>query len=137
MNRFFPLLTEGASQTQQFGDLLSVFLTFMLFACAIYGLYTAIRLRITLMLFPNKFIYPANCRAEDCLDEDGFIDYIIPRLMIWSLLMLVVAVAYTVNAFILMYDHWIIDIATIIVPVVVVGWLMFIQRASAKRFWGV
>ena len=137
MNRFFPTLTGTEIQNEQIVDLLSVLLAIMLFACAIYGLYSAIRLRVTMLLFPSKFLLPGNCRIEDCIDEDGFIDYIIPRLTAWSILILVIAIVYSLNAFVLFYGGWIIDIATIIIPSFAVGWLMFIQRASAKRFWGV
>lgn len=137
MNHFFPALTAGALQNGQVIDLLSIFLSVMVLGCAVYGLYAAIRVRVTYMLFPNKFLFPANCKMEDCLDEDGYIEYIVPRLMIWSILMLIVGIVYSLNAFVFFYGGWIIDIATIVVPVAVIGWLMVIQRSSAKRFWGV
>ena len=131
MNQFFPTLAA------QGFNMIDILISFMFFACAIYGLYTAIRVRVTYMLFPNKFLFPGNCSPEDCLDEDGFIDYIIPRLAIWSVLMLLVSVAYTLNNFVFHYGGLAVEIATVIIPILVIGWLMVIQRSSAKRFWGV
>lgn len=135
MNHFFAILT--ATQGDTFAGLLSIMLSAMLLGCAVYGLYAVIRLRVTYLLFPNKFLYPGNCKPEECLDEDGFIDYILPRLTVWSILMLIVGILYTLNAYVFFLVSWWIDIATIFVPLIVLGWLMAIQRTAAKRFWGI
>ena len=130
-----PTLTNANSMLN--GDFMTVLLSVMLVAAALYGLYTAIRLRVSCMLFPNKFLFPANCKIEDCLDEDGFIDYMTPRLMAWSIAMLVVGVAYVLNSFVFHFGGYTVELVSIFVPVVVIAWLMVMQRTAAKRFWGV
>ena len=68
--------------------------------CGIYGLYTAIKLRKLGKLFPNQLLVPKDAKPEHCLDEEGYIDYVFPRLLILSLLLVVV------GAFCLADGHW-------------------------------
>ena len=39
-----------------------------------------VRLNRTYELIPNKFIYPANCKPDLCVDPVGFIRFMTPRL---------------------------------------------------------
>ena len=119
-------------------NMLPLILLAMLLISAVYGLYTVIRLRRTLMLFPNKFLYPANCTHENCVDEDGFIDFILPRLTVLSVACLLLSVAF--GAWVLVFpqiQHWVLDLATLILPCGVFFWYMFVQKKAAKEFWGV
>lgn len=119
-------------------NMLPLILLAMLLISAVYGLYTVIRLRRTLMLFPNKFLYPANCTHENCVDEDGFIDFILPRLTFLSVACLLLSVAF--GAWVLVFpqiQHWVLDLATLILPCGVFFWYMFVQKKAAKEFWGV
>ncbi len=146
MNWILTLLTaatEAASETAQQSTsmdtigMLDILLMVMLFGCGIYSLYTVIKLRRTYYLEPNKFLYPANCKPEDCLDADGFIDYILPKLTICGILWLLSGIAFAVNNYVLKFEGWLVYTLTIIVPVAPFVWYMFIQRKSAKEFWGV
>ncbi len=134
-------LTETAQQTDAFGGMakfLDLFLLVTLFGCSIYGFYTVIRLRKTLFLFPNKFLYPNGCKPEDCLDEDGFIDYILPRLTLLSIGLLLLGIAYAVKIYVFPHvQHLAVEIATMLVPFGILLWYGFIQRKAFKLFWEV
>ncbi len=148
MNWFHTLLTAATEATEEviennptsamdLSGLLNVLLTVMLLVCGVYGLYTVIRLRRTYMLFSNKFLYPGNCKPEDCLDEDGFIDYIMPRLTILSIAMLVFGAAFVLNTYIFKLSTLWIDLATIILPFGSFLWYILVQRKAAKLYWDV
>ena len=121
---------DGASR------LLDMLLLVMLAMVAVYGLYTVIRLKKDYVLFPNKFIYPSGCTAEDCIDEGGYIDYIIPRLTILSVTCLILAIAYAVRMFVFPdVNHWVIELATLVLPVGILFWYAVIQNKVSKTFW--
>lgn len=48
--------------------------------CGIYCLYTWLKLVFTNRLFMNGILVPKGKTEKDCLDEEGYIDYIKPRL---------------------------------------------------------
>ena len=137
---FLTEATEAAEQGQvgMFDDMLDMFdilMLLLLLGIGFYGLYSAIRLRKEQLLFPNKFLYPGSCQPEECLDAGEFIDYITPRAIILSVLLLVIGALFALNAFVLHIDSWMIDLAMLIVPVGLLAWYGVIQRKAAKRFW--
>ena len=118
-------------------NILMIALLAMLLISGVYGLYTLIRLRRTLLLFPNKFLYPGNCSHENCIDEDGFIDFILPRLTVLSVVSLVLSLAFAAWIFLFpQVQHWVLDLAVLILPCGVYFWYMFVQKKAAKEFWG-
>lgn len=148
MNRFQLFLTEatqavteaaqettGQNALTDYSSILNVVLTVMLLGCGIYGIYTVIKLRRSYMLFPNKFLYPGNCKMEDCLDEDGFIDFILPRLTVLSIVMLILGIAFALNTYVFKISNWWTDLAIIILPCATFVWYIFIQRKAAKQYW--
>ena len=74
-----------------FEQMLNVMLVVMLGWAGVYAVYTAIRLNREYMLFPNRFLYPANCPPEACTDVTGFIAFQLPRLWILGILCLLLA----------------------------------------------
>ena len=66
----------------QLTNLLDWVMIVLLPAVALYLFYTVFRLRRDRVLFDNKLLYPGGCTKDDCIDPDGFIDYILPRLII-------------------------------------------------------
>lgn len=132
-------LLAVAQQQDMLGGMssvLDVVLLAILLFVGVYGLYTVIRLKRTYLLFPNKFLYPTGCTPETCLDEGGFIDYIIPRLTIMSVVCLVLAIAYGVRIYIFPdVKHFAIELATIILPAGVLFWYALIQNKVSKIFW--
>lgn len=75
--------SNGADLTQ-LTNILDWFMIVLLPAVALYLFYTVFRLRRDRVLFDNKLLYPGGCTKDDCLDPDGFIDYILPRLIIMA-----------------------------------------------------
>ena len=51
-------------------------------ACGLYCFYTWIRLLIEKKLFKNGILVPKEKQPEDCLDEEGYIRHVKPRLAI-------------------------------------------------------
>lgn len=110
----------------------------ILFGAGAYGLYTCIRLRATYSLFENKFMYPANCKPGQCADEPGFIGYIFPRLLIFSVVFLALGLLSVVAVYgggIVALPAWLDDY---VIPSL--GVAMFViycvwQGRAAKLFW--
>lgn len=131
------MLLTATESTGGIADLLPMILLAMLLISGAYGLYTVIRLRRTLLLFPNKFLYPGNCSHENCLDEDGFIDFILPRLTVLSVVSLALGLAFAAWMFLFpQVQNWGLDLAVLILPCGVYFWYMFVQKKAAKEFWG-
>ena len=115
---------------------LELVLLALLFWSGFYGLYTVIKLRKSYMLFPNKFLYPGNCTMETCVDEGGFIDYILPRLTILSVIMVVLGVFFALVFLVFpQWEGWLTDLLSMLLPVSAYVWYMFIQKKAAELFW--
>lgn len=128
--------TEQVDLFGSMGSALDIVLLAMLVLVAVYGLYTVIRLKREYMLFPNKFLYPTGCTAENCLDEGAYIDYIIPKLVILSVACLVMAIAYGVKVYVFPeVNNIVIELATIILPFGTLLWYAMIQNKVSKTFW--
>ena len=132
-------ILAAAEQTDMFGamtDTLDLVLLIILMVVGIYGLYTVIRLKKEYMLFPNKFLYPTGCTPETCLDEGGYIDYIIPKLTILSVVSLILGIAYGIRIYVFGdVQSFIIELATILLPAGILFWYALIQNKVSKRFW--
>ena len=59
-------------------------------ACGVYALYTAIKLWKLNKLFPNQLLVPKDAKPGDCLDEEGYVGYVKPRLLILGIVLTVV-----------------------------------------------
>ena len=130
------MFLEATAATLDMTSTLELMLLALLFWSGGYGLYTVIKLRKTYMLFPNKFLYPGNCTMDTCVDEGGFIDYILPRLTILSIVMLLLGVFFVLVFFVLpQWEGWWTDILSMFLPVGVFVWYMLIQRKAASLFW--
>lgn len=126
---------QGNTNPLAVDGMLSLILLIMLYGSGIYALYTYFRLHRTCDLFPNKFLYPGGCKAETCVDVDGFIDYIEPRLLLLGVAMIVCGIAYFYYSMILKTTFLWADLISIFVPAGVFVWYMFVQRKASKEFW--
>lgn len=143
MHRFLTVFTETTAATEAapqgnplaVDGMLSLILLVMLYGSGIYALYTYFRLRRTCDLFPNKFLYPGGCKAETCVDVDGFIDYIEPRLLLLGVAMIVCGVAYFYYSMIWKTTFLWADILSIVLPAGIFVWYMVVQNKASKRFW--
>ena len=125
-----------AASTMDMATTLELVLLALLFGSGFYGLYTVIKLRKTYMLFPNKFLYPGNCTMDTCLDEGGFIDYILPRLTVLSVVLVLLGIFFVLVF--LVFPQWesgLTDILSMFLPLGAFVWYMFIQRKAAALFW--
>lgn len=130
------MFLEAANTTMDMSSTLELVLLALLFWSGGYGLMTVIRLRKNYTLFPNKFLYPGNCSMETCIDEGGFIDYILPRLTILSVILLVLGVFFFLVFF--LFPQWesgLTDALSMLLPFGAFVWYMFIQRKAASLFW--
>ncbi len=133
------MILYTADQTDMLGNMtgaLDMVLLIMLLFVGVYGLYTVIRLKKEYMLFPNKFLYPTGCTPETCLDEGAFIDYIIPKLTILSVVCLILGAAYAIRIYLFpQVNHFLIELATIVLPCGILFWYALIQNKVSKTFW--
>ena len=127
---------DAATSSVDMATTLELVLLALLLGSGFYGLFTVIKLRRSYMLFPNKFLYPGNCTMDTCIDEGGFIDFILPRLTILSLIMLVLGVFFSLVFFVFpQWESWLTDLLSMLLPVSAYVWYMLIQRKAASLFW--
>lgn len=118
-------------------NLMSYLLIAIMLGVGVYGLYTVIRLWHLKYLFPNKFIYPANCKPEDCTDAPGFIRFIAPRLAVLSVLFLVGGILLLLIGplKLLSVPAW---VELFLIPGVGMAlfvWYIWVQSRVFRRFW--
>lgn len=98
----------------------------------------AIQLNRTYELIPSRFIYPANCKPELCLDPAGFIRFITPRLWGFGLVGFALCALMLANEFwgILSFlPAWFADGASLFLFLPVFAWYIVFINKAAKRFW--
>lgn len=111
-------------------------LLFLLLFVGVYGLYTVFRLGKKRTLFANHFLYPGNCPPENCLDEEGFIDYILPRLCILSISALLMGIAFGVRLFVFPHvTSLVLELLIMILPLILLVWYAVIQHKASKIYW--
>lgn len=143
LHTFLTAATEAATDaaqqpgnsTQSMLNMLDFLLLAMLFGFGVYGLYTAWKLKKEQYLFSNKILYPGNCTADTCLDPPAFIEYILPRLTILSIVLLFIGVVYALSVYVLKLDSLWFNIMTIVVPLGLLAWYAVVQHGAYKRFW--
>ena len=116
-------------------DTMDILMLVLLLGFGAYILYTVFRLNKEQMLFDSKILYPGDCRPEDCTDEGGFIDFIIPRAAILGIALVLMGVLLGLNMLLIKLDALWLDIVMMVVPVSVFAWYIVIQRKAAKLFW--
>ena len=118
------------------GGLMDMLLLVLLLGCGAYALYTAIRLKSCGYLFANKFLYPGNCNPTDCLDEVGFMEFMLPRLWILGIVCLLLGAVYALNVYFgLGLPYWVSAYAMPWAVPVICIWYILAQARAAKRFW--
>ena len=122
------------------GDMLNIFMIGMLLFVGGFGIYTAIRLLRERILFKSRFLYPANCNPEECLDPAGFINFITPHMLAVSIFSLVLGIglALIIYAPFIVLPPELFWVQLILIPalgICALAWFMFIQNRAHKRFW--
>lgn len=101
-------------------------------------LISAVRLNRACQLIPSRFIYPSNCKPELCRDVLGFIRFITPRLVVFGLLGLLLAVFFVVNemtGLLSALPAWFSDGVALFLFVPLFVWYVIFINKAAKRFW--
>lgn len=101
-------------------------------------LLAVVRLNRTYELFPSRFIYPANCKPEDCQDPVGFIRFMTPRLAAFGTLCALICVFYLVNEFTGLLSglpKWFSNGAALFLFLPLFVWYIVFINKAAKRFW--
>ena len=76
--------------------ILDVLVTILLVGAGGYALAACIRLKREQVLFENKILYPSQCTPENCLDPEGYIAYIVPRMSLFGAVCVVFGIAVLV-----------------------------------------
>lgn len=126
--------SAGGSMDGMLGAM-DMLLVVMLLGFGVVGLYSVIRLYREQLLFPNKILYPGDCKPEDCADPGGYIDFIIPRLAILSVGFILMGIAMGILLFVIKLDNAWVNLASMVFPVGGLAWYIVCQRKAAKLFW--
>ncbi|MCQ2418761.1 MAG: hypothetical protein MJ085_03140 [Clostridia bacterium] len=117
----------------------SLLMLLLLVGSGIYSIYLWLRLRKEWCLTDNKFMLPGNCSAADCLDEDGFLEYIAPKIALFGMGLVLLGLLYLPCIFNLFITSLLmLKIMSIAVPVLTLllfVWFMFVQHKASKLFW--
>lgn len=117
-------------------NMMAILLVISLGGAGIYCLYTAIKLKKEGCLFPNKLLYPGNCAPEDCVDEVGFISYILPRITLFGIGCLLFAVLVGLNINITFgLPNGLDRILLMVLGLLMFVWYIFVLNKAAKRYW--
>jgi len=112
--------------------------------CGIYCLYTGIKLKKLGRLFPNQLLLPKDTKPEDCLDPEGFIEYIFPRLLVVGVtctLVGIVCLAVSRLSLAAQYFPQIPDLefyvtmTGIVLSIASLGWFMACWVKAKKLYW--
>lgn len=141
MRRFWDAATD-ASETLA-GDaagtdltgMMDYFMLILLFGMGLYLIYTVIRLKRECMLFDSKVLYPGNCSKDDCLDPDGFMDYIAPRMLIFALGLILCGGFSALVLWVPGLKSKLTATLELVLPLAVLGWYIFVSRKAAREFW--
>lgn len=114
-----------------FGVLCAVLMVF----CGGYGLYSAIRLHRERDLFRNRLLYPNYCAPNDCLDPDGYVCYILPRISVLSVVMLLGGILLSLSRLLPILPNIWVYLVVLVLPFAVYIWYLQALKKAAKRFW--
>ncbi len=113
--------------------MLSVVMLGVFLFAGCYCLYTAYRLTKATELFDNMLLYPGNCPKELCLDPEGFMAYMRPRIAIFGTLCLPLAAYYVVEIYTVI-PH-LVEIIQYIFAAGLFIWGFSVYFRAARRFW--
>ena len=65
----------------------------------------------------------------------GFIDYILPRILIFGILLFLCGAAYGMLELVWKVNHIAVNIGSMVIPLVLFGWYIYVQRKAANLFW--
>ena len=95
--------------------------------------YNALRLRRAGKLFNSSVLYPGGVKKEDCLDPEGFMSFMRPRLAVLGGAIILLGGVYALKYFIgipqiVSYIHFAVTAA-------VLAWGFWFYHRAAKLYW--
>ena len=114
--------------------------------CGIYCLLSYRKMRTTGIIPPNSMILPKDRTIEQCLDKEFFLSYMMPRLLVFSVLICLCGIFSLVNDWLGLIKAWtqtlspmayllILEGATCFLPLAVVIWFAACLKKAHKEFW--
>ncbi|MBR6824939.1 MAG: hypothetical protein IKM59_00130 [Oscillospiraceae bacterium] len=100
-----------------------------------YGLYGVRRLKKEQDLIPHRLMYPLYCSHEDCLDPVEYMDFIIPRITVLSVVMILSGLALLVSFFIPVIRTMGFTLAVYVIPLAVYLWYNGSVKRAKKKYW--
>ena len=133
-------VAEATEQTQAAPDtdmvsMISILLVIMMLGLGVYCIYTFFRLHREYYLFPNKFLYPGDCPPENCTDVSGFIEFILPRILIFGIAVILCGIGYGMLDLVWKVKHIAVFICSLVIPLGIFAWYIYVQRKAANLFW--
>ena len=135
------LILSGLS-AQNVADLVSGFSGFssilFLLVVLFFGIYCGygfLRLNREKTLFPHRFLYPNYCPHDECIDPDGYIEYIRPKLAIFSGIMLLSGVTLFVSYFVLELRGVSTLLGVYVAPFIAYLYYTSCLKKAAKLYW--
>lgn len=107
---------------------------FISLAAGAYVLYTWYRLLVAKRLFANSLLVPKDRTPKDCADADGYIRYILPRLLVLGLFLFLFGAVSMANSSLQFYSDTV-AIALNFVALAVIAWYAVCSVRAVKRFW--
>jgi len=102
--------------------------------CGVFCLYTWFRLRREKRLFKNSIICPSSKEPKDCLDEEAYIAYIQPKLLILGIVTFLFGAICMVDEKVHMFNLLGQELCTA-VSLAVVVWFGVCTYKANKRYW--
>lgn len=96
------------------------------------------RLNRSYDLSANRFIYPANCRPEDCRDVAGFVRFMTPRFLTFAVLCLLLGALLLLLGLTKIGEalpSWVSTWAPLFLFLPLFVWYVVFINKAAKRFW--
>ena len=101
----------------------------------VYGLYGVYRLKKDQYLIPHRLMYPNYRSGEDCLDPVEYMDFILPRLTIVSVVMVIAGPALVAVLFIKAFQSVFAMLVLYTIPLVTYLWYSVCLKRAAKKYW--
>ena len=100
----------------------------------IYCIYSAIYMKMTGKVHANKLVIPKDKDVNSCKDPDGYISYIVPRLIIYAILVIILGGLAVANDFLHIFSNIIAAILCFVMAAVVIGLWLVVKKTNDK-YW--
>lgn len=122
------------------------FFNLLILGCGLYCLYQSVQLIRTGTLPSNSILLSKERPLSQCLDPEGFIAYMKPRFLIFSVLMVLSSLVSILNDFLGFLDRWtapmtpalrlvVLEVVSFLIPFGVLVWFAVCLVKTQKQLW--